>query len=109
MCNSRACVFWFWPGLGVLGTCGSGKRCFVSSFSRSRCDLRGRRKDGGIALLFNMIDYQCLGVVVLHRLAQVVAQSGRGRHKAEAAVVCLNVDFGGELDVETLPVAFGEV
>lgn len=56
-----------------------------------------------------MIDYQCLGVAVLHRLAQVVAQGGRGRHKAEAAVVCLDVDFGGELNVETLPVAFGEV
>lgn len=64
--------------------------------------------DGGAAFLFDVVDDQCLGVAVLHSLAQVMAQGGRGHHKAEAAVVCLNVDFGRELAVETLPVAFGE-
>lgn len=56
-----------------------------------------------------MVDGQRLGVAVLHSLTQVVSQGGRGRHKAEAAVVWLNVDFGRELAVKTLPVAFGEV
>lgn len=71
--------------------------------------VRGGWWDGGAALLLDVVDAQCLGVAVLLRLAQVRSQGGWGRHEAEAAVVRLNVDFGRELAVETLPAAFGEV
>lgn len=71
--------------------------------------VQGGWWDGGAALLFDVVGDQCLSVAVLHRLAQVVSQGGRGRHEAEAAVVRLNVDFGRELAVQMLPVAFGKV